>query len=98
MTGSFTTTFSSTKPGSGEVLFGSSPGCLGLVESALSDTGSGTTTHSVMVRGNDLPGTVGDNGILPGVTYWFETVTATPSGEEIDNNDGRCYSITIPTS
>jgi hypothetical protein len=55
-------------------------------------------SHSVTVRGNDLPGTVGDIGIEPGATYWFETVTATRAGAEVDNNDGKCYSVTIPLS
>lgn len=98
MTGSFTATFSSILPGRGLVLFGTGPGCAGLVETALSDSGSGMVSHSVTVRGNDLPGTVGDIGIQPGVTYWFETVTATRAGVEIDNNDGKCYYVTIPTS
>jgi hypothetical protein len=48
--------------------------------------------------GNDLPGTVGDIGLLPGGTYWYETVTATSSGEQIDNNDAACYSTTISAS
>jgi hypothetical protein len=39
---------------------------------------------------------VGDNGIVPGVTYWYETMTVTKSGTEIDNNGGKCYSITVP--
>ena len=78
--------------------FGTGPGCAGLVETALSDSGSGTVSHSVTVRGNDLPGTVGDIGIQPGVTYWFETVTATRVGVEVDNNDGKCYYVTIPSS
>jgi hypothetical protein len=49
--------------------------------------------------GNDLPGTVGDNGIVPGTTYWYETVATAPStGQQIDNNNGKCYSVTIPKS
>jgi hypothetical protein len=62
-----------------------------------SDSGAGTTYHSITVRGNDMPGTVGDIGIQPGVTYWFETVTVTRSGVAVDNNDGKCYSVTVPT-
>jgi hypothetical protein len=49
-----------------------------------------------VVTGNDLPGTVGDNGIIPGVTYWFEVVTVTRSGVEVDTNTGHCYNVTIP--
>jgi hypothetical protein len=49
----------------------------------------------VTVTGNDLPGTVADNGITPGTTYSYETVTTTKSGTEIDNNGGKCYSVTI---
>jgi hypothetical protein len=51
----------------------------------------------VLVLGNDLPGTVGDNGIVPGTTYLYETVTMTSVGQEVDNNAGKCYSVTIPS-
>jgi hypothetical protein len=98
VTASFTVTFPSAVPGQGEVLFGSGPGCLGLVEVATHDLHPGTTAHTVVVTGNDLPGTVGNNGILPGATYWFETVTVSSAGAEIDDNGGRCYRVTIPTS
>jgi hypothetical protein len=98
MSGSFTTTFSSKYAGNGTVLFGSGPGCNGLVETAMPDSGAGTTSHSVRVTGNDLPGTVGDIGITPGATYWFETVTSTRFGTEVDNNEGKCYAVTVPTS
>jgi hypothetical protein len=94
--GSFTVWFDSAAAGQGMVLFGSGPGCSGLVETATQDQGAGTTSHMVQVRGNDLPGTVGDNGIQPGATYWYETVTVTHSGTEIDNNGGKCYSVTVP--
>jgi hypothetical protein len=50
----------------------------------------------VVVTGNDLPGTVGDIGITPGATYFFEAVTSTPSGMEVDNNGGSCFRVTIP--
>jgi hypothetical protein len=60
--------------------------------------GSLSPSRSVVVRGNDLPGTVRDIGILPGSTYWFETVTMTRSGIEVDNNKGNCYWVTVPTS
>ncbi len=96
--GSFTVVFDSMLPGRGEVRFGSGPGCFGLVETATQDRGAGTTTHIVKVTGNDLPGTVGDNGIVPGATYWYEAVTLAPSGTVVDNNGGKCYSVTIPTS
>ena len=38
------------------------------------------TEHTVVVTGNDLPGAVGNNGLLPGATNWFEPVTATRTG------------------
>lgn len=98
MSASFTTTFSSAHPGNGMILFGSGPGCSGLVETAMSDSGSGTVSHSLTVRGNDMPGTVGDDGIVPGATYWFETVAVTRAGIEVDNNDGQCYSVTVPVA
>jgi phospholipase C len=92
----FEVSFTSSRPGQGMVYFGSGPGCLGLVEVATRDAGSGTTNHRVLVTGNDLPGTVGDNGIVPGTTYWYEVVTATSSGQEVDDNHGTCYAVTIP--
>lgn len=95
---SFTVRFSSTNSGQGYVLFGSGPGCQGLVETATQDKGAGSTQHTVVVSGNDLAGTVGDNGIIAGVTYWYEVVTAGASGVETDNNGGTCYSITIPSN
>lgn len=93
---SFTVRFDSTVAGQGQVLFGSGPGCSGLVETATQDQGAGTTSHTIQVQGNELPGTVGDNGIVPGATYWYEAVTMTASGKEVDDNGGKCYSITIP--
>jgi hypothetical protein len=97
VSGSFTATFSSKLPGNGMVLFGSGPGCSGLVETATADSGAGTTAHSVKVTGNDLPGTVGDTGIAPGATYWFEVVTVTRLGTDVDDNGGKCYSVTVPS-
>ncbi len=69
----------------------------GLVEVATRDLHPGTTQHTVVVTGNDLPGSVGNNGIIPGVTYWFEVVTVTQSGAETDTNRGHCYSVTALT-
>lgn len=97
-TASFAVSFSSSAPGQGEVYFGSGPGCSGLVEVATQDLHPGTTHHTVSVTGNDLPGTVGDIGILAGVTYWYEVVTVTRNGTEIDNNGGTCYSVPVPSS
>lgn len=94
--GSFTVSFASSAAGQGEVYFG--PSCSALAEVATRDAGSGTTLHTVVVEGNDLPGTIGDIGILPGATYYFETVTVTPSGMEVDNNDNICYSVRMPSS
>jgi hypothetical protein len=48
----------------------------------------------VVVTGNDLPGTVGDIGIQQGQTYWYEIVMAGSSTP--DNNEGTCYSVTVP--
>jgi hypothetical protein len=95
VTASFTVSFPSGAPGNGEVYFGSGPGCRGLVQVATHDLHPGTTEHAVVVTGNDLPGTVGSNGLQPGATYWFEPVTVTRSGTEIDDNGGNCYSVTL---
>ena len=88
-TASFTVSFSSDVPGQGEVYFGSGPGCVGLVEVATHDLQAGTTSHMVVVTGNDLRGTVGNNGIIPGVTYRFEVVTVTSRGTEVDDHEGK---------
>ena len=98
VTASFTATFPSTAPGNGEVDFGPGPGCLGLVEVATLDLHPGTIEHTVVVTGNDLPGTVGNNSLLPGATYWFELVTVTRTGTEIDDNHGACYSVTLSSA
>jgi hypothetical protein len=98
MVGRFTVDFQSQKPGQGSVLFGSGPGCTGLVMTATGDQGAGTTHHSMVVTGNDLPGTMGDIGVTPGTTYWYETETMTATGMEIDNNGGKCYSVTVPAT
>jgi Sulfatase len=90
----FLLTFLSSQPGQGEVFFGTGPGCAGLVSVATEDQSPGTTRHAIFVTGNDLPGTVGSNGISPGTTYWYETVTTTAGGTEINNNAGNCYPVT----
>jgi plastocyanin len=95
---SFVASWSSSQPGQGEVYFGSGPGCSGLVEVATQDLTPGSTTHTVQVTGNDLPGTVDDNGIQPGATYSFELVTVTNSGVQTDDNAGKCYSAIISSS
>jgi len=64
--------FTSTHPGNGAVYFGPGPKCSGLVEVATQDSGAGTTSHRVLVSGNDLPGTVGNIGLTPGTTYSYE--------------------------
>jgi hypothetical protein len=96
VTASFTVAFTSKSPGQSMVLFGSGPGCAGLVETATRDAGAGTVNHAITVTGNDLPGAAGDNGIQPGATYSFEVVTVGASGQEVDNNKGSCYTVTIP--
>jgi hypothetical protein len=50
------------------------------------------------VTGNDLQGTVGNVGITPGSRYFFEVMTVTPSGTEVNNNAGQCFSVTIPSA
>jgi predicted lipoprotein with Yx(FWY)xxD motif len=97
-TASFLVTFSTPNPGQGLVFFGQGPGCTGLVEIGTQDMTAGTTTHMVNVVGNDLPGTVGDNGILPGATYSYEVGAITSSGITMDNNAGACYTIKIPAT
>lgn len=94
--GRFTVDFTSAMAGQGSVLFGPGPGCANLVLTATGDHGAGTTHHWFIVTGNDLPSTVGDVGITPGANYWYEVVTMAGSGKEIDNNKGKCYSVTIP--
>lgn len=98
LSAAFTVTFTSTNPGQGMVLFGSGPGCLGLVGSATQDTGAGTTSHSITVTGNDLGGSAGTMPIVPGNTYWFEVQTVSASGAETDTNNGACYSVTVPAT
>jgi hypothetical protein len=93
---SFLVAFYSTQPAQGTVLFGSGPGCSGRVEVATQEYFPGAKAHAVLVTGNDLPGSVGDVGILPGQTYWYETVTQTASGAQVDNNGDKCYSVIIP--
>jgi parallel beta-helix repeat protein len=95
---SFTVGFSSAKPGQGFVLFGTGPGCTGLVQVATRDQGAGTTSHIVQVTGNDLAGTIGDIGLTPGATYYYELLTASSSGVEVDNNGGSCYKVTVPAA
>jgi hypothetical protein len=96
---SFTVTFAGPAAGEGRVYFGSGPGCQGLVEVGTQDRTPGSLIHSVTVTGNDLPGSIGDNGIQPGTTYWYEMATVTRHGERIDNNNGQCYSVTtLPKS
>jgi predicted lipoprotein with Yx(FWY)xxD motif len=96
MSASFTVAFTSKNPGQSMVLFGSGPGCTGLIETATQDRGAGTVNHAITVTGNDLPASMGDNGIQPGATYSFEVLTVGASGQEMDNNSGSCYTVTIP--
>jgi hypothetical protein len=93
LTQGFAVTFYSKNPGQGYVLFG--PSCNALVEISTRDVGAGTTTHTVLVQGNDLPGTVGDVGLTPGARYYYAVETVGPSGTEIDNNGGQCYAETM---
>jgi len=88
--------FPSRYPGQGRVLFGPGPGCAGLLETATEDRGSGTRHHDIVVTGNDMPGTVGNIGITPGATYFYEVLTVEASGTEVDNNRGKCYKVTVP--
>jgi len=90
----FQVSFRSLSPGQGWVAFG--PSCNALVMTATQDAGAGTIEHQVWVTGNDLPGTVGNNGITPGATYYYETVTSTANGLEVNDNGGHCFSVTVP--
>lgn len=90
----FLVTFLSSLPGQGEIFFGTGPGCMGLVNVATQDQSPGTTRHAIFVTGNDLPGTVGSNGIVPGTTYWYETVSVSAGRVDINNNAGNCYPVT----
>lgn len=54
------------------------------------------TNHVVQVHGNDLPGTVEVNGIVPRITCWYEAVRVTGTEIESDNNGGKYYSVTAP--
>lgn len=94
---SFTVTFTSSAPGQGMVFFAPGTSCSGLVEVGTRDAENGGT-HIVTVAGNDMPGTIGDNGIQPGTTYSFEVLTVSPLGLSVDNNKGKCYSVSIPAS
>lgn len=95
---SFTVAFTSSGPGQGMIFFAPGAGCSGLVEVATQDATAGSTTHMITVTGNDMPGTVGDVGIQPGTTYSYEVLTVSPSGTQVDNNKGKCYTVTIPAS
>jgi predicted lipoprotein with Yx(FWY)xxD motif len=97
-TASFLVEFSTPNPGQGIVFFGQGPGCTGLVEVGTQDMSAGTTTHMVNVVGNDLPGTVGDNGILPGATYSYEVGAITSTGVALDDHAGACYTVKVPAS
>ena len=91
----FDVSFSSTRPGQGYVLFGPGSGCRGLVGIATQDLGAGTTQHLISVTGDEMNLMAG--AVLPGATYSYEVETVTQSGVEIDNNGGKCYTVTIPS-
>lgn len=95
--GSFTVTFTSTYAGQGEVYFGPGTSCSGLNQVATVDQGSGTTSHTIVVTGNDLS-TGTDTGIVPGGTYSFMPVTVSGSTIQFYNNGGPCYTVIIPKS
>jgi predicted lipoprotein with Yx(FWY)xxD motif len=95
---SFTVAFTSSVPGQGAVLFAPGATCSALVEVATQDAMNGGTTHMVTVTGNDMPGTVGDNGIQPGTVYSYEVVNFSQSGQQVNNNSGKCYTVSIPRS
>jgi lysophospholipase L1-like esterase len=94
--GGFMVTFNSVRSGNGVVYFGTSSGCTGLVSVSTHDLiQSQGSQHIVFVTGNDMPGTSGDDGITPGVAYYYETVVWGSFGMEIDNNGGKCYTAAI---
>lgn len=92
----FTVDYNTTSPGTGQVLFGPGPGCSGLIMTAMGDLGANTTHHAFLITGDELAPAATDPGIIPGATYWYETVTRTNSGTVIDDNGGKCYSVAIP--
>lgn len=94
LTTAFAVSFSSDTAGQGEVLFGTS--CNGLIGTATEDAFAGTTRHWVLVTRNDFdPYGV---GLTPGTTYYYAVETISPSGTTVDNNGGKCYSVTLPTT
>lgn len=94
LTTAFAVSFSSTTAGQGQVLFGTS--CNGLIGTATEDAFGGTTRHWVLVTRDDFdPYGV---GLTPGTTYYYAVETVTPSGTTVDNNGGKCYSVTLPTA
>jgi hypothetical protein len=80
------------------IFFAPGTACSGLVEVATRDATAGSTSHMVTVTGNDMPGTVGDVGIQPGTTYSYEVLTVSASGSQVDDNKGKCYTVSIPAS
>jgi hypothetical protein len=84
-------------PGTARVYFGTGSACTGLVGTGTQDAYPGFDLHAVLVSGNDLAGTVGDSGIAPGTTYFYEVETTGASGGvSLDSNGGKCYSVAIP--
>ncbi len=98
LTASFTVTYSTATAGIGYVLFGAGPGCTGLIGTATEDTQVATNQHTIVVTGNQVPGTFGAMPVIPGATYYFEVVTQGSTGTTVDNNGGTCYSVTVPSS
>lgn len=94
LTTAFAVSFSSAIAGQGQVLFGTS--CNGLIGTATEDAFSGTTRHWVLVTRDDFnPYGV---GLTPGTTYYYAVETVSPSGVTVDDNGGKCYSVTLPTT
>jgi parallel beta-helix repeat protein len=94
LTTAFAVSFSSATPGQGEVLFGTS--CNSLIGTATEDAFAGTTQHWVLVTRDDFnPYGV---GLTPGTTYYYAVETVSPSGTTVDDNGGKCYSVTLPST
>jgi parallel beta-helix repeat protein len=91
---SFVVSFVSPAGAQGEVLFGTS--CNGLIMTGSQDAFAGTTQHWIQVTGDDLSPT--GIGLTPGTTYYYEVVAVTGSGTITDDNGGKCYSVTIPST
>jgi len=94
LTTAFAVSFNSATAGNGQVLFGTS--CSGLTGTATEDAFAGTTSHWVLVTRDDF--STAGTGLTPGTTYYYAVATVSSSGVTVDNNGGKCYTVTIPST